>query len=155
MIDPRLLNHGYFITKLELPQSIFDIVKERNWQELDRQFLIQTQPTGSLFQELRNYLNFQSIEYIISLREAQDQHQVDGIWHDDGSRLLAFSLSLTIDPVEGGILEFRQKNKNTPKLIETPKYGDMIVFLTGVHGYEHKINQVTKGSRLVIAGWCT
>lgn len=155
MIDDILSSQGYVITKLEIPPEITSYINDQDWKKLDQTFLNLTLPSGSLFQLLRNYATFQSIEFIISIRDASDKDQEDGIWHDDGSRLMAFSLSLTQDDVEGGILGFKKKGQETQVYIPTPSYGEMIIFLTGVHGYEHKIYQVTKGRRIVIAGWCS
>ena len=112
-----------------------------------------------IFDELRKYAEFSEIEFIISIRSSLEYPDEDGIWHDDGSRLLAFSLSLTLDHegVEGGRLEIRKRGSETSpsEVITTPPFGTMIVFSTGQSGFEHKINRVTSGERIIIAGWCT
>ena len=112
-----------------------------------------------IFSKLQNYAKFSQIQFIISIRSSLEQPDEDGIWHDDGSRILAFSLSLTLNPseIEGGILEIRERGEESSKseTLPTPPYGSMIVFATGHLGFEHKINRVIRGERIIIAGWCT
>jgi hypothetical protein len=116
-------------------------------------------PGGAVFEELRKYAEFSEIEFIISIRSSLEEPDEDGIWHDDGSRVLAFSLSVTLDPdgIEGGRLEIRKRGSDTPDsgYLPTPAFGSMIVFATGQQGFEHKINRVIRGERIIIAGWCT
>ena len=150
-----LENQGYCLVKMNLPEALRELVSNENWSELDAEFFKLTAKDGLIFQTLRLFRDFQSIEFIISLRDANNEWEEDGIWHDDGSRLLAFSLSLTLNSPKGGVLEFRKKGECNSNKIPTPTYGEMIVFKTGVEGYEHKINQVTEGQRLIIAGWCS
>jgi hypothetical protein len=107
---------------------------------------------------LREYARFSEIEFIISIRSSLESPDEDGIWHDDGSRVLAFSLSLTIEHQEigGGKLEIRRRGSpDACGAIPTPPYGTLIVFATGQSGYEHKIGRVERGERIIIAGWCT
>lgn len=149
---------GHTIVNIDLPKKIEGLIKEENYQQLDELIAAEVKPSGIIFEVLNQFCQkLSSIEFIISLREAKNEWEEDGIWHDDGSRFLAFSLSLTDTPPEGGILEI--KKKDTPEKdsfkIKTPNYGQMIIFKTGIDGYEHKINRVTKGARLIIAGWCT
>jgi hypothetical protein len=147
----------YRIESISLPKEVKNLVISENWDDLDKIFISYTQKDGFLFQILSKYITFSEIEFIISIRDSQNPYEEDGIWHDDGSRMLAFSLSLTLETnLEGGILEIR--NKNNPHecyQLKTPNYGEMIVFKTGQEGYEHKINKLTKGRRIIIAGWCT
>lgn len=150
-----LKNQGYFEINLSLPNEIKTLVEDRNFFELDQKFKRMTAHNGMIYKTLSEFESFNSIEFIISLRESKNEWEEDGIWHDDGSRKLAFSLSLTIDPPEGGILEIRKKGVSQSNKIPTPPFGKMIVFATGFYGYEHKINRVLKGSRLIIAGWCS
>ena len=146
---------GFFEINLSLPDDIKKLVKTRQFFELDQKFKLMTATDGMIFKALSEFESFNSIEFIISLRESDNEWEEDGIWHDDGSRKLAFSLSLTIEPPKGGILELRKKGDTQSTKISTPPYGNMIVFATGSNGYEHKINRVTQGSRLIIAGWCS
>ncbi|MBD64401.1 MAG: hypothetical protein CME62_04295 [Halobacteriovoraceae bacterium] len=148
-----LKEQGYTQLSVKVPESINEAVMKKNYVKLDQLMAQALEPQkGWLSLILLNFTQFSKTEYIISLREAGENEE--GIWHDDGSRILAFSLSLTLDEVGGGILEFRKKGSKDSMQIKTPPFGDMIVFKTGHEGYEHKINEVTQGSRLIIAGWC-
>jgi len=154
-----IATQGYLITAVELPASVLEKLLERNWPELDQVIARETLPGGVIFSKLQNYTKFSQIEFIISIRSSLEQPDEDGIWHDDGSRVLAFSLSLTLDPseIEGGFLEIRRRGEESSKseTLPTPSYGSMIVFATGHLGFEHKINRVIRGERIIIAGWCT
>lgn len=151
----ELFLNGYHLTEFKLPSHLKKLVKDEKWKEVDEIFKNLTSGEGHLFGFLKQFHDFNSIEFIISIRDATNVWEEDGIWHDDGSRVFAFSLSLTIDEVEGGILGIRQKNKTHVKYLPTPQYGGIIMFLTGRYSYEHKIHQVTKGRRIIIAGWCS
>ncbi len=163
-VSNALSSLGYFLDPLELRPSIREAVVARDWNYLDRLIRIETLPGGAIFDRLSNYHRFSEIEFIISIRSSELEPDEDGIWHDDGSRVLAFSLSLTLNPeaVVGGRLEIRRRDGTTGVAgrapsgpIPTPAYGTMIVFATGVWGFEHKINRVSEGERVIIAGWCT
>lgn len=154
-----LVSQGYFLSPVLLPETIREKVVARLWNELDQEMRRETLPGGVVFEELQKYARFSEIEFIISIRSSLEYPDEDGIWHDDGSRLLAFSLSLTLDhkSVVGGKLEMKRRDGSSPKVaeIETPPFGTMIVFATGQSGFEHKINRVAQGERIIIAGWCT
>lgn len=155
----RIASRGHFVTRVDLPAAIRAQVTARDWEGLDRLIRQETLPGGALFDELLKYARFSEIEFIISIRSSLEYPDEDGIWHDDGSRLLAFSLSLTLDhlAIEGGRLEIRKRFGDSPatEVLPTQPYGTLIVFATGVQGFEHKINRVIQGERIVIAGWCT
>jgi hypothetical protein len=146
---------GFSTVPFAPAEELKKLVLSKDYDALDAQIKVLTMPEGELFKLLSQFETFNSIEFIISLREAKNDWEEDGIWHDDGSRVLAFSLSLTLDTPDGGKLSFRRKGAMDAMDIPTPTYGDMIIFKTGFSGYEHKINAVTKGSRLVCAGWCS
>ena len=150
---------GYRLTQINLPAGIGQKVASRDWVGLDGLMREQTLPGGAIFEELRKVTDFSEIEFIISIRSSLQEPDEDGIWHDDGTRVLAFSLSLTVDPssIEGGKLEIRERFvEGAPSsVIETPPFGTLIVFATGHQGFEHKINRVIRGERIIIAGWCT
>lgn len=148
--------NGHFAAHSVLDGTALEYVQNEDWEGLDNYFQGLTAPNGSIFKLLSNFESFEAIEFIISIRDSKNKWEEDGIWHDDGSRKLAFSLSLmeSLDDIEGGVLEIRQKGKSESLKIPPFVYGQMIVFLTGTYGYEHKINQVTKGRRIIIAGWC-
>ena len=154
---PELFQHGFHLTSLALPCEVKGYVETNDWVKIDKVFKDLTNPTGNLFQFLRSFHDFETIEFIISVRDSSNPWEEDGIWHDDGSRVFAFSLSLTIDPeeIEGGKLGIRKKEDTSYDEIDTPPFGNIILFLTGLYGYEHKIHQVKKGRRIIIAGWCS
>lgn len=135
--------------------QVQSLVLQKNWADLDQFIFKWSLPEGKLRKFLAPYCTFSHLEHIISLREAEDPEQEDGIWHDDGSRLLAFSLSLTLYAVRGGNLLLRPKGSAEGQSLSTPPFGEMLIFQTGPHGWEHKIERVTYGQRLVIAGWCS
>ncbi len=143
--------------KLEYPymDDILPFLQTKNWQLLDLYLKSETQQNGKIFSFLRNYLDFNSLEYMIAIRSAPDDE--DGIWHDDGSRLMAFSLSLNLNPdsIKGGELLFKRKNSDELITLKPAPQGIMYIFLTGFFGFEHKVNQVIQGERIVIAGWCS
>jgi hypothetical protein len=152
---PELFKSGHHQSSFHLPSEIKGIIANENWDELDAQFQRLTRKEGELYTFLHQYHTFESIEFIISIRDAKNHWEEDGIWHDDGTRVFAFSLSLTDEEVQGGKLGIRRKGEESMELIPTPEFGSVILFLTGTHGFEHKIHQVTKGRRLIIAGWCS
>ncbi len=147
---------GFILTNIELSTSLKDMVLNEDYKSIDKYFFEETKPKGKLFQYLSSFEDFSSIEFIISLRDAQNEWEEDGIWHDDGSRKLAFSLSIKDSyNTEGGVLEIRKKGSNESKKIRPFNFGEIVIFKTGASGYEHKINAVTKNKRLIIAGWCS
>lgn len=158
-LSDLLATNGYFTAPIALPPIIREKVLERDWPGLDRLIREETIPGGVIFDELSRFARFTEIEFIISIRSSIEFPDDDGIWHDDGSRLLAFSLSVTPDhlAVEGGHLEIRPRAAPESGLegLPTPCFGTLIVFATGQQGFEHKINRVTAGERIIIAGWCT
>jgi hypothetical protein len=155
--DPQLFQNGFHLTHFSLTEDVKSFVVSEDWPALDQHFRTLTQKDGSLYRFLQNYHDFSMIEFIISIRDSQNEWEEDGIWHDDGSRVFAFSLSLTLGPekIEGGRLGVRRKGEKDYLQIPTPSFGGIILFLTGLYGYEHKIHQVRKGKRIIIAGWCS
>jgi hypothetical protein len=153
--NPETFERGYHLSYFPLSDNIRHFVQNENWIELDQEFKELTQKEGALYKFLQNYHEFQSIEFIISIRDANNDWEEDGIWHDDGSRVFAFSLSLTEDNIEGGRLGLRRIGEDSYTQIPTPSFGGIIMFLTGIYGYEHKIHEVKKGRRVIIAGWCS
>ncbi len=154
---PELFKNGFHLTHVPLPVELKTLVQNENWVEVDAMNKNLVSPEGSLFKILQTYHDFNSIEFIISIRDSENEWEEDGIWHDDGSRVFAFSLSLTPDPdhLTGGRLGIRRKGEEMFMQIPTPFYGGIIMFLTGVYGFEHKIHQVISGKRIIIAGWCS
>ena len=151
-----LSTQGFCKTNFELSKRILEQISCENWAAVDGSFKELTSENGELFKFLKNFELFDSIEFIISIRDSTNEWEEDGIWHDDGSRKLAFSLSLVPSQnIEGGVLQFRKKGHETASNIPPFNTGEMIIFKTGTSGYEHKICQVTSGRRVIIAGWCS
>ena len=155
----QVLIRGYSLAQVKLPDSIYENVKNRDWNNVDQLIHREVKKDGVIFKELSKYAQFSEIEYIISIRSSLKEPDEDGIWHDDGSRVLAFSLSLTLEhqAIEGGRLALKKREGKPDGFVElvTPPFGTMIVFATGYLGFEHKIHRVTQGERIIIAGWCT
>lgn len=154
---PELFPNGFHLSYFPLGEEIKEIVRREDWESLDKEFKALTAPKGRLFEYLQTFHAFSSIEFMISIRDSNNEWEEDGIWHDDGSRVFAFSLSLTEFPekIEGGRLEVRENHSQRTLSIPTPSFGGIILFLTGIYGFEHKINQVTRDRRIIIAGWCS
>jgi hypothetical protein len=154
---PELFSPGYHLSAFSLPHELRDWVTLKDWTKIDAYFQEATAPTGALYRFVRGFHEFSAIEFIISVRDADNAWEEDGVWHDDGSRVFAFSLSLTMDPsqLRGGLLGLRRRGEEAHAFIETPEFGGIILFLTGTYGYEHRIHRVTQGQRVIIAGWCS
>lgn len=154
---PELFQNGFHVTYFPLGDDVKEIVQKEDWEKLDQTFKDLVKPEGRLFRFLNTFHDFNEIEFIISIRDSANEWEEDGIWHDDGSRVFAFSLSLTLEPekIEGGRLGVRRKEEEACLEIPTPGFGTIILFLTGLYGFEHKIHQVKKGRRIIIAGWCS
>lgn len=154
---PELFQNGFHLSYFPLGPEIREFVEKEEWDKLDAAFKELTSKNGRLFKYLQQYHDFNEIEFIISVRDSLNEWEEDGIWHDDGSRVFAFSLSLTLDAdkISGGRLAVREKGSEKYLEIPTPSFGNIILFLTGIYGYEHKIHQVIFGKRVIIAGWCS
>jgi hypothetical protein len=152
---PELFNQGYHLSYFTLGDEIRELVAQEKWNELDEEFKKLTTKDGRLYKYLNEFHDFNDIEFIISIRDAKNEWEEDGIWHDDGSRVFAFSLSLTLEAPEGGRLGVRRIGEESFRQIPTPSFGGIILFLTGIYGFEHRIHQVTRGCRIIIAGWCS
>lgn len=156
MIKDPLLNQNHIIEVVfPLEKQVLQWLEEKDYLSIDRHFLESEKPNGTLFNFLQNYLSFSSIEHIISIRKPPFDE--DGIWHDDGSRILGFTLSLTREhlSVKGGQLRFRNKRDLEYQSLSLRPYGHMLLFKTGIYGFEHMVTQVTHGERILIAGWCS
>lgn len=149
-----LLPKGHLLLSFQSAPLAKDFVVKKDWKALDQLAKSWLEPQGPLFELLQKYCEFQQVEHILALRQAPDD---EGIWHDDGSRKLAFSLSLTLDnsSVEGGELSIRAKSSDEISTLTCRPYGELVLFNTGKDGFEHKISAVRAGQRLVLAGWCS
>jgi hypothetical protein len=155
MIKNNLLKSAGFIkTTFALEDCVQQFIQDKNWKALDDYFIQLSQKGEALHSFLGQFLEFTSTEHIIAIRSAPDDE--DGIWHDDGSRIIGYSLSLNLEPssIAGGELRFKPKNAEQQNIFKPLPYGEMVVFLSGIYGYEHMVSAVTKGQRIVIAGWC-
>lgn len=152
---PELFAQGYHVSYFPLGDEIRSLVEKEDFQTLDQKFDELTSKDGALFKFIQNFCEINHIETMISVRDSKNEWEEDGIWHDDGSRVFAFSLSLTLDEVQGGRLGIRHTGSDDFGLIPTPSFGGMIMFLTGIWGFEHKIHQVTQGKRVILVGWCS
>jgi hypothetical protein len=156
--NPEIFRNGSCIRSFLIDDRLRESVLNENWDALDAQFRALTLPGAEFYNFLKTFHDFWSIDFIISIRDSANDWEEDGIWHDDGTRVFAFSISFTFMPetLEGGQLEIRQKeSESVLASIATPRFGDVILFLTGVHGLEHRTRRVLKGRRTVIAGWCS
>jgi hypothetical protein len=155
IIDLALIQNGCVLTEFPLEECVRIFVQERRWKELDNYFLEISKPNGLLNNFLKAYLDFSFLEHIIAIRTAPTDDE--GIWHDDGSRFIGFSLSLNLAPetIEGGELYFRKKESTEMSSFKPLPFGKIVIFLSGVYGYEHKVTAVTKSERIIIAGWCS
>ena len=155
ILDPELLEKNIIQRSYPLPPEIIEYAQNENWLAIDQYFLEAERPGGALFQFMKSFLTFTSIEHIISIRTTPDDE--DGIWHDDGSRILGFTLSLTPNPdkIIGGHLRFRKKGEKDFTSLPTRPLGEMLIFKTGIYGFEHMVSAVTEGKRVLVAGWCS
>lgn len=149
-----LLDNGFVIADFPLEPKVLNFLLKKEWFELDQYFLEISKKGGLLREFLLKYLDFETLEHIIAIRKAPDDE--DGIWHDDGSRFLGFSLSLNLDHANilGGELRFKRKDSPQMEVFQPLAYGKIVLFLSGIYGYEHMVSEVTNGQRIVIAGWC-
>jgi len=154
---PELFQNGFHLSYFPVGDEIRELVEKEDWEKVDLAFKELTAKGGRLYKYLQQYHDFNEIEFIISIRDSINEWEEDGIWHDDGSRVFAFSLSLTLnaDKISGGRLAIREIGSERGMEIPTPSFGNIILFLTGIYGYEHKIHQVIFGKRIIIAGWCS
>ncbi len=145
---------GFTQTKLQLPPEIEALIAAEKYQELDIMLAGFLKENGIIYNTLLPFGPIAKPEYIIAIRNGEDDE--DGIWHDDGSRDLAFTLSLVsnLEQLAGGVLLLREKNNpNHINQIPTAPFGTLTVMKTGKDGYEHKVEKVTRGKRIICAGW--
>lgn len=151
----------YIEAKIELPHEFMTYLLNEDYKNLDLEYQASLKPEGFLWRFLSNYCNFNKLEGILAIREAPNDDE--GIWHDDGSRVMGFSLSLNINPetIKGGELLLRQRfifkdSEDTGAIKFGPRpYGTIIMFKTGQDSFEHRVTKVTMGKRVILAGWCS
>ena len=145
--------NGHQLFDLPLPVGAEALAKAESWPVLDQ--LMKEAVENSLKPLLMQYKKFDSIEHMLAQRLGDDPEEEDGIWHDDSSRVLAFSWSMNFWGLpSGGTLGIREFGKKEIELGPYPP-GKLIVFNTGKDGFEHRTSRVLQGRRLVCAGWCS
>lgn len=150
-VKTKLFTNGYNSQLWEVPSPWIKAINAKDWSELDQLAAFSLSPEGQLFCKISKFCPIKKVEHILSLRSCPDEQ---GIWHDDGSRDLAFSLSLSLEAFEGMGLSLRQKNRQDTAISLGPRdFGVLTCFLTGANGYEHRTEEVLSGERLVLAGW--
>ncbi len=157
MYGGRLTNFDSPYLELDFPliPEIKDWIKEENYLKIDQHFKEATSKNGEFYTFLSKFCHFTEVEFILAIRTPPDE---DGIWHDDGSRKMAFSLSLNIDhlSIEGGCLYMRHRTTPSEVLEIGPRsFGKILLFKTGVENFEHKVGEVKSSFRFVVAGWCS
>lgn len=151
VIKTQTFDRGHLNLKWNLPPEWEESIANKDWNQLDQIARSELAKGGRLHQILEEYCPIKSLEFIISLRKSPDE---EGIWHDDGSRDLAFSLALSPSQFSGKGLSLREKGKpETEYSLGVRPMGTLTLFLTGSSGYEHKTEEVLSGERLVLAGW--
>lgn len=145
---------GYHLQTLELPDGARELALAGEWDQLD--VLMARAVRERVMPELLKHKSFQNIEHMLALRKGDDPQEEEGIWHDDGSRVLAFSWSLNFFGMpQGGTLGVRPKGAQQGVELGPYPPGTLLVFHTGQDGFEHRTARVTQGQRLVCAGWCS
>ncbi len=152
---------AFVVEKIQLPEVFKNSVLQKNYIELEKAFQEALLPQGVIHQKLKEHCQFSTVEGIIAIRNSMDDEE--GIWHDDGSRKMGFSLSLNINPssISGGNLLIRPRflykdsNDEGSFRLAPQDFGTLIVFKTGQEHYEHRVTKVETGERIVLAGWCS
>jgi hypothetical protein len=141
--------------QMPLPiSSGYDALWEvQDWATMDHCLGLELKPGGLLFPVFAQFGEIAKTEHILAIRTAPDDE--DGIWHDDGSRDLAFTVSFNKDPksILGGELLLRKKGEEQYVALAPPPWGFLTVIKTGRQGYEHRVLKVSRGVRMVCAGW--
>lgn len=145
---------GFRLLELSLPAEARALALAENWPALDA--LMGAWVRATLAPRLQELARFTHLEHMLALREGDNPEEEEGIWHDDSSRVLAFSVSLNFwELPTGGTLGIRPLGSSAGLELGPYPPGTVIVFQTGQGGFEHRTSQVLKGRRLVCAGWCS
>lgn len=149
---------------LELPLSWRNYVLTKDWDALYKACLDALKDGQFLFNTLKSLTseNFQTelfdYEIMLAQRVGPQDEEEEGIWHDDGSRDFALSISLNPEPenIKGGEVFVRQKSApDVIKCLENLPWGHFWAFPTGKYGWDHRTSRVTYGNRLVLVIWVT
>ena len=145
---------GFFQVRLDLPVEVGRFLEDQDYNKLDLYLKRSLEEGGILYNVLQHFCSIHKSEHLIAIRDGQ--YDEDGIWHDDGSRELAFTLALVrdLEQLDGGVLLFRRKSSPSQVYsIPTAPYGTLTIIKTGQQGYEHRVEKVTRGKRVICAGW--
>jgi hypothetical protein len=158
-----LKENGYLKMRFSLPSSWREFVKNEDYERLYQEAQKEMLPNGVLGEKLFEIYQECRIEkahweLMLAKRVGPQDPEEDGIWHDDGSRNLAFSLSLNEHPdeISGGELYLRPKDRPLKVTqLSTLPWGEGYLFATGKLNWEHRISLVSSGNRLVLVAWVT
>jgi len=158
-----LKESGYLKLRFSLPSSWREFVKNEDYEKLYQEAQKEMHSSGILGAKLFEVYQECKIEeahweLMLAKRRGPQDPEEDGIWHDDGSRNLAFSLSLNEHPEEisGGELCLRPKAEpHKVTQLSTLPWGEAYLFATGKLNWEHRISLVSIGNRLVLVAWIT
>ncbi|MCR9205300.1 MAG: 2OG-Fe(II) oxygenase [Halobacteriovoraceae bacterium] len=151
-------------TTVNIPLSLQNQIADKAYENLYREFVGAMDDGQFLSKCLKGLFpaSFRDrpfdFELMLSLRAGPQDEDQEGIWHDDSSRDLIFSLSLTesFETIEGGELSLRKLDQKDQIIqISTQSFGTLLFFPSGNGGWEHKISRVKAGNRLVLVGWLT
>lgn len=155
ILCPKLKKLGLVSRHFTFSKEIEEAVYQEDWNYLDKKFKQHLEGPSKIRTYLAEMAQFTSIEHLLALRKPPDE---DGIWHDDGSRTMGFSISLNLNPklIKGGRFQLRMKGKTeTLRYIIPGEFGLVTCFLTGKYGLEHRVEAVSEGKRLMLVGWCS
>lgn len=164
MMNFTRITEGPFKKSLELPLSWRNYVSKQDWDSLYEACLSALKDGQCLSNVLKSLTleSFQTetfdYEIMLALRTGPQDEEEEGIWHDDGSRDFALSISLNPEPhtIDGGEVYVRQKQ--APEVVsslENLPWGHFWVFPTGKYGWDHRTSRVNSGNRLVLVIWVT
>lgn len=160
----ELKEKGFTKGSCDLPLSWRNLIDQKDWETLYKDCLgalKDGQWLANLVKEHSKSL-FETEEFeweiMLALREGPQDPEDEGIWHDDGSRDFALSISLNPSPTsyQGGSVLVRPKdNIQEIKELGPLPWGHYWLFATGRYGWDHRTTIVTHGNRLVLVLWIT
>lgn len=129
-------------------------IEEEKWIDLYQwweEFLLNPTPISNLI-ETAQLPAMKFNENLIAVRDGSDE---EGIWHDDGTRKLALSLSLSLhhQDIRGGKFLLRHKSKNTQTIFPPFSFGEGLLIHTGLNHFEHRVEKVRSGKRVMAIAW--
>ena len=76
---PELFINGFHKTYFTMGDDIREMVRQEDWNKVDQTFKDLTKENGRLYNFLKEFHDFSSIEFIISLRDSTNDWEEDGI----------------------------------------------------------------------------